>query len=515
MISKLLLRLIIVSIFLNLHNSAILALNLEEDWVVIDEEDGDDWVIVEDKKDINKLVEKFIIAPECSRYPFGGEEGLKSDLKSSLIVGLAGLMKHRSKDFHKIREILLGSKAPKIFCALSEEKVFDEKIMSGDVRGFAVAADSVFFPAIALNLSNIESSTQVQETIFHELIHLLGYSHYDGPDIAYLAQSCFFSKDELIASQAAKLLKEEYFWLSKECQIEFFRIMAKQNIEVALRTILMAYQQIEGPDKTELWNSLASETDLAKDYPFFWDLLPGVLKPTIIANGTHKSLFIKKAREMAGFLIDKNYLSFKKNIASYSLLRTSISKMLNNFEQSQLELLQDFSSFGVCLGEYLSEADIQKWRAGCNENPLIDIEKTPVNCFRSPERLDNEAGIMEDLSLVVQTFEIALESSFDSMRKKTQESLEEKSLRLGEKYMLHLLSGHLLHTGKTQGPYAFELFKKLFSEKSLIMQKIAARALRYLTVLDKNEIFVLALENKSEEVVNIARDSIKYQRDTI
>ena len=81
--------------------------------------------------------------------------------------------------------------------------------------------------------------------------------------------------------------------------------------------------------------------------------------------------------------------------------------------------------------------------------------------------------------------------------------------------MLHLLSQHMLHTGKTQGPYAFELFKKLLTEESLIMQKIAARALRYLTVLDKNEIFVLALENKSEQVLKIANDSLKNQRDSI
>ena len=514
--SKSLLRLVVLAISLNLPNSSIVALNNEDDWVILNEDNENndtDWVVVEDKEDIDKLVGKFIIAPECSRYPFDGEEGLKNDLRSSLTVGLAGLMKHRSKDFHKLREILLGSQAPKIFCAFSGEKVIDDLTMRSETRGVSLAADAASYPAIALNLSNTDSSTQVQETIFHELIHLLGYCHYDGADIAYLAQSCFFSKDEQIASQAAKLLKEEHSWLSKEYQIEFFRIMAKQNIEIALRTILAAYQQIEGPLKNELWDSLLSETDLAQEFPFVSSLLPGgSLEPLIVADGTQKPLFLNKTREMLGYLINKNYSAFKKNIASYLMLRASVSKILNQLDRDELELLQDFSSFNA---EDLSEAELHKWRAGCNATPFIYREKTPNNCFLTPARIDTEAGILEDLSLVIQTFEIALGSGFDSMRKKARESLEEKSLRFGEKYLLHLLSGHLLHTGRTQGPYMFVFFKNLFTDESIIMQKIAARALRYLAVLDKHEIFALALESESEQVVSIAKDSIKRRRDRI
>lgn len=492
---------IILFFIFNLQNPVALAIN-----------DFNEWVIVEEDNDINNWVESFILAPECGRYPLGAKEGLKTDLTNSLRVGVSGLLTHRPNDYYALRTLILGPKTPKIFCAFSDENLVEHYIMPSDALGLALPVNSLDFPAIAINLTAAHSSFEVQRTIFHELMHLLDYRHYKESDIAYLAENCFFSKDELVKSRAAKLLKEEHSWLTKEYQIEFFRIMEQENLEIALRTALVASQQLDASQKIELWDSLVNETNLANDYPFLSQALPGTNRELFSkADGTQKPSLIKKAGEIATFFMNKNYDLVKKNIASYFLLKNCVFKVLTRSEQFQLGLLQNFISFNT-RSEDLSEADLQKWRARSNDSSFIYKEKTLPNCFLSPPRLDSETRVLEDISAVIQTFEIALQGGSDGMKKKARESLEEKSLRFSEKYLLLLLSQYLLHTGKTQGPYMLDFFIYLLSDESLIMQKVAARALRYVEGVGKDEVFSIALKSNSKEVVTIAQESLNYRQ---
>jgi hypothetical protein len=128
----------------------------------------------------------------CADYPRGGEKALYSDLAQALRGGLSCMAKlgpERAADALKLVAIL--NQNPVIRCD-------DPSRPNSKIDAWASATSSrcntADFPQIITN-NKAEvwaAPSSARNTLFHEMIHWLGYLHFQNVDLAYLVPTCCF-----------------------------------------------------------------------------------------------------------------------------------------------------------------------------------------------------------------------------------------------------------------------------------------------------------------------------------
>lgn len=127
--------------------------------------------------------------------------------------------------------------------------VCEKDASDGDSAHAITNTASPYFPGLELNMKylNLKNSKNLG-MFFHESIHWLGYKHFEGIDVSYLAESCCFNKNANKNSACIlfNLNKEE--WLTTNYIESFTKIMSDRGYAfIALRTAWNAAVEKKGP----------------------------------------------------------------------------------------------------------------------------------------------------------------------------------------------------------------------------------------------------------------------------
>jgi hypothetical protein len=157
--------------------------------------------------------------------------------------GLSCLKKYRPIDSRKLSRILSEDKPTLIYIGTSSEVEYKTKIVKLS-KGMQAASffDEFKEPVLAMRIDKTKKfwHKELRRTLFHEMLHWLGYSHFKGVDIPYIVDSCCFTNSQNINSQqlACKLLASNADWTSIEYSRDFTTIMqsSKGRGFIALRS---------------------------------------------------------------------------------------------------------------------------------------------------------------------------------------------------------------------------------------------------------------------------------------
>lgn len=221
------------------------------------------------------------VAQNCKSYPHGGVDGLARALTEGLQTGLSCLARlgpERRMDAARMLAFLdeKSAKKAKIRCGhvgqvtgrgepdSSKPGRYIPIAVEKDEIARAYTIESPDFPALQLNLDSEslkEKDTQAQQTIFHEMLHWLGYKHGHGVDVTYLTEiCCFHSKDDWKNNRenACQLLKDNPDFESEEYHRRFAKVMNNNfRSNIALDAA---------------WKSIRGRTDTSSLYASVYEL---------------------------------------------------------------------------------------------------------------------------------------------------------------------------------------------------------------------------------------------------
>lgn len=176
-----------------------------------------------------------LIAENCEKFPNGGLQRIAQAASDGLKKGLSCLS--QMDDFGKMNAARLlsffdknAAKKAIIRCIHVGET---PNIMNGQHAAHSFPRNSPNFPGLYLNIDYVEfqkNPNSVSSTIFHEMMHWLGYPHGEGIDVTYLAESCCTSEpksdyEKVAQTDSCSLLKDHPKFTSPEYHRRFARIM--------------------------------------------------------------------------------------------------------------------------------------------------------------------------------------------------------------------------------------------------------------------------------------------------
>ncbi len=171
-------------------------------------------------------------------------EKLEALARKSLAEGLSCLSTYgRSEDVNNLLRIT--NKPVTLSCHQ----------MDSDVVAKASAMDDKNFPGIELNPETYFDDVQVPAgAIFHEALHWLGYRHFLGVDVPYLAEVCCFEKNNDLQKLACKMLADkQILWTDPEYIRNFTKVLKEYGLaRVGLRTAWKATKKLNGKFSNEL-----------------------------------------------------------------------------------------------------------------------------------------------------------------------------------------------------------------------------------------------------------------------
>jgi hypothetical protein len=245
-------------------------------------------------------------------------------------------------------------------------------IIEKDEAARAYSVDSPDFPALLFNLDSKtlgDAEGQAAPTLFHEMLHWLGYRHHHGIDVTYLSEICCFpSADDKTNNreQACQLLKDNPNFGSEEYHRRFTQVM--DNIYQSDVGIKSAWSAIHGEkDSSPLLSSLLEIADSNRQRyeRIHWDyrdkgdpLYYVVLARASLGNipSTKKDAAIKQVDEIIdsvypkgsirdaahyigdaiNALINGNAKAFKTSWAQFERIRVSACSQMNKNEKEEL-----------------------------------------------------------------------------------------------------------------------------------------------------------------------------------
>ncbi len=184
-----------------------------------------------------------VILEGCDRFPGGGNAAVAKALEAGLQQGLRCLKAMgpaRSSDIARLLSYLDPKlSAPvRIQCgvpgklaargARKPDGTFNPIPISSDLNARALSAGDEDFPGVLLNVSSGEFLTEpgkLKGTLFHEMLHFLGYLHSESLDVPYLTDACCFAEGKGASPQACDLLKNDTDYRSADYQTQFAEIM--------------------------------------------------------------------------------------------------------------------------------------------------------------------------------------------------------------------------------------------------------------------------------------------------
>ncbi len=150
-----------------------------------------------------------VIGENCDSLPMGGNVALSRALTESLQQGLRcfkDLGPARGSDIARLLGYLdpAHSAPVRIQCVapgfsgrgpwIPEKSAHTPIVLPERSDGMAFLPGDADFPGLMLNIKSKADFAEFKSTLFHELLHLLGYTHSDAVDVPYLAEACCFSK---------------------------------------------------------------------------------------------------------------------------------------------------------------------------------------------------------------------------------------------------------------------------------------------------------------------------------
>lgn len=166
----------------------------------------------------NALIGENVLAIDCDDLPTFGLDTLSRRITSDLRIGLACLSQIGAKakqDAGRLLTLYEGThlnKKLKIVCAHSRQPVDPELVpyFGGEtgffpsiVGGQAIYPNYESWPGFIINKSNYSHQEGI---VFHESLHLVGYSHTDKFDVTTHADECCFRSNE----KSCELLRHFY-----------------------------------------------------------------------------------------------------------------------------------------------------------------------------------------------------------------------------------------------------------------------------------------------------------------
>lgn len=189
----------------------------------------------------------------CERYPRGGASALKTNFNQGMEKGFSCLFKigNRSeRNALKIGAMLGNINRPlSLLCGVPGEKVTTQchpgkpgeaelcrdVIIRETAEAQAFEQSSPHFPGFYVNIESDlikkKAPDEISSAMFHEMLHLIGYVHFEGIDYAYLSEQCCFNDDNPAHANrkdlACDLLKKasSLDWKGEEYQYSFAQLM--------------------------------------------------------------------------------------------------------------------------------------------------------------------------------------------------------------------------------------------------------------------------------------------------
>lgn len=209
-----------------------------------------------------------------------GIKGLAEDATKTIKKGLACLIDRSSKDAighgSWAREAAIRltayltpgfSRPIRIACLADNEAVRSYgssiKLMAGYPAAATDNQASLSFPSMALSLrrSN-ELGLRPEASLFHELLHIVGYSHDGGPDVAYLASMCCFENGEGALRDSCELMRTSPQWTSEAYLVPWSRVMVRQRGQYGIA--MNAFYNVFRADPTDGAGVLAGVQSFVK-----------------------------------------------------------------------------------------------------------------------------------------------------------------------------------------------------------------------------------------------------------
>ncbi len=172
------------------------------------------------------------VAEDCDRYP-GGVGELAGLMEKGLRRGLACMWKQEGRARADAERIvnLLRTQSARIRCLKTGGVAFrvNEIPLRLEANTFAMATlpGEESYPLVAVNMDASVRMRRIdlEQNLFHEVIHWLGHPHGGGFDVAYLASICCFTE----RSEACELLRDSPDWTSVDYHSRFARVMALEH----------------------------------------------------------------------------------------------------------------------------------------------------------------------------------------------------------------------------------------------------------------------------------------------
>lgn len=220
----------------------------------------------------NNKFGKMSFSSECKAYPKHGFKDLAADLSAGFKTGLSCLRDlgaERRIDAQKLIAFIANPKQELSFTCGKEGATLGTD-WDGALRSIrkGTRASNLCHafkrPVIAINVDDFAegSANKNQETLFHESLHLLGYSHNKAFDVTYLASLCCFGSDNSKKAQglACDLLKGNPPWTSAEYARKFSAVMLRAGfpsiaLETAWRSMFKAPLQAGRVDASALYET--------------------------------------------------------------------------------------------------------------------------------------------------------------------------------------------------------------------------------------------------------------------